>query len=93
MKWREDTLVPRQYFGTNWGNQIRSYVLNPYTKVKDLRTGVETLDAQVVLDGDLDAFMKEALALRVYRWGKNTTVVAEPSRSSHVRSQAAGAPR
>ncbi|MBT5570349.1 MAG: peptide chain release factor 2 [Rhodospirillaceae bacterium] len=45
-----------------WGHQIRSYVLHPYQMVKDLRTNVETGNAQAVLDGDLDRFLEASLA-------------------------------
>jgi len=48
-----------------WGHQIRSYVLQPYQMVKDLRTGVESPSPDDVLDGDLDEFMAAALAQRV----------------------------
>ncbi len=45
----------------NFGSQIRSYVLHPYTLVKDHRTGQEAGDVQRVLDGDLDAFVRAHL--------------------------------
>jgi len=48
-----------------WGHQIRSYVLQPYQLVKDLRTGVETSNTSAVLDGDLDQFMAAALSARL----------------------------
>lgn len=48
-----------------WGHQIRSYVLHPYRMVKDLRTGVEKGNADAVLDGDLDDFLRAALARRI----------------------------
>ena len=48
-----------------WGHQIRSYVLQPYQMVKDLRTGVETANTGAVLDGDIDRFLAAALAARI----------------------------
>jgi peptide chain release factor 2 len=48
-----------------WGHQIRSYVLQPYQMVKDLRTGVVSTDPSSVLDGDIDPFMAAALSQRV----------------------------
>ncbi|MBV8131258.1 MAG: peptide chain release factor 2 [Alphaproteobacteria bacterium] len=48
-----------------WGHQIRSYVLQPYQMVKDLRTGVETGNPGAVLDGDIDRFLAAALAARI----------------------------
>jgi peptide chain release factor 2 len=48
-----------------WGHQIRSYVLQPYQLVKDLRTGVESTSPSSVLDGDLDDFMEASLSQRI----------------------------
>ncbi len=48
-----------------WGHQIRSYVLQPYQLVKDMRTGVEITNPQAVLDGDIDTFLSASLAARI----------------------------
>ncbi len=47
-----------------WGSQIRSYVFQPYTMVKDLRTGAETSNIQAVMDGDIDMFIRAYLGKR-----------------------------
>ena len=68
MKKREDQAVADQAAKTDigWGHQIRSYVLQPYQMVKDLRTGVSTSNTGGVLDGDLDEFMQAALAQKAF---------------------------
>ena len=58
--------VARDNQGDNgWGYQIRSYVLQPYRLIKDLRTDAETADCKAVLDGDIDLFLSAALAQKI----------------------------
>ncbi len=68
LKRREERANAEQAAKTDvgWGHQIRSYVLQPYQLVKDLRTGVTSPTPSDVLDGELDPFMEAALAQRVY---------------------------
>ncbi len=67
LKKREEQAAAEQAAKTDigWGHQIRSYVLQPYQLVKDLRTGVTSTNPQEVLDGALDPFMEAALAARI----------------------------
>ncbi|MFL4969957.1 MAG: peptide chain release factor 2 [Xanthobacteraceae bacterium] len=68
LKKREAKAAAEQALKTDigWGHQIRSYVLQPYQMVKDLRTGVQTSNTGAVLDGDLDSFMEAALAQKAF---------------------------
>ncbi len=68
LKKREEKAAAEQAAKTDigWGHQIRSYVLQPYQMVKDLRTGVTTSNTGAVLDGDLDDFMQAALAQKAF---------------------------
>ncbi|MGC1465613.1 MAG: peptide chain release factor 2 [Pseudolabrys sp.] len=71
LKKREEKALADQAGKTDigWGHQIRSYVLQPYQMIKDLRTGVSTSNTGAVLDGDLDEFMQAALAQRAFGGG------------------------
>ena len=71
LKKREAKAAAEQAAKTDigWGHQIRSYVLQPYQMVKDLRTGVQTSNTGGVLDGDLDQFMEAALAQKAFGTG------------------------
>jgi len=71
MKKREEKAAAEAAAKTDigWGHQIRSYVLQPYQMVKDLRTGVSTSNTGAVLDGDLDEFMQAALAQKAFGGG------------------------
>ena len=61
----EQARLKGKHVDAGWGNQIRSYVLQPYQMVKDLRTDVETSNTTGVLDGDLDGFMEAWLKQQV----------------------------
>ncbi|TMI99089.1 MAG: peptide chain release factor 2 [Alphaproteobacteria bacterium] len=74
LKKREEAAAAENAAKTDigWGHQIRSYVLQPYQMLKDLRTGVQTSNTGAVLDGDLDQFMEATLAQKAFGTGPET---------------------
>ena len=90
IKKREEKAAAEQAAKTDigWGHQIRSYVLQPYQMVKDLRTGVSTSNTAGVLDGDLDEFMQAALAQKAFGGGpkKSKTWSSRRARARYCRA-------
>ena len=78
LKKREEKASADQAAKTDigWGHQIRSYVLQPYQLVKDLRTGEQSSNPDAVLDGELDPFIEATLAQRM-KGGGATTEIAD----------------
>lgn len=78
LKKREEKAVAEKASKTEigWGHQIRSYVLQPYQLVKDLRTGAQSTDPSAVLDGDIDSFVEASLAQKL-KGGSQTVAVED----------------
>ena len=76
LKRREEKASAEQAAKTDigWGHQIRSYVLQPYQLVKDLRTGAQSTSPDDVLDGDIDPFIEAALSQRIKGGGEAMAV-------------------
>jgi peptide chain release factor 2 len=72
-KEKENARFSQEKKDISWGNQIRSYVFQPYTMVKDYRTKVEKGNIQAVMDGDIDPFIEEYLR---FSWRNNTADIA-----------------
>jgi peptide chain release factor 2 len=81
LKKREQAAMAEESAKTDigWGHQIRSYVLQPYQLVKDLRTGVEHTTPSEVLDGDLDRFMEASLAQRITGFADSEAAATSPN--------------
>jgi len=71
-KEKENEKFAQEKKDISWGNQIRSYVFQPYTMVKDSRTKTETGNIQAVMDGDIDPFIEEYLR---FAWNNNQRIV------------------
>ncbi len=73
-----------------WGHQIRSYVLQPYQLVKDLRTGTQSTDPDEVLDGAIDPFMEASLAQRVFAAARRSRISIESDYPSPRKGEGSG---
>ena len=80
----EQKRLKGEHTGAGFGNSIRSYVLHPYTLVKDARTGHETSNTQAVLDGSLDEFMRAYLQSQI---GPTLCAIGPPCGTSRPRAR------